>query len=52
MSNNLRKYPLKQEQFKDFQALLYKLKDFQGHEFLFPNSRIFKDFQGLTRTLI
>jgi hypothetical protein len=40
MSNNFRKYPLKQEQFKDFQALLYKLKDFQGLEFLFPNSRI------------
>jgi hypothetical protein len=38
MLNNFRKYPLKQEQIKDFQALLYKLKDF---EFLFPNSRIF-----------
>jgi hypothetical protein len=40
MSNNFRKYPLKQEQFKDFQALLYKLEDFQGLEFVFPNSRI------------
>jgi hypothetical protein len=44
MPNNFRKYPLKQEQFMDFQALLYKLKDFQGLEFLFPNSRTFKDF--------
>jgi hypothetical protein len=42
MPNNFRKYPLKQEQFKDFEALLYKLKDFQGLEFLFPNSRTFK----------
>ena len=32
----------KQEQFKDFQALLYKLKNFQGLEFLFSNSRTFK----------
>jgi hypothetical protein len=47
MLNNFRKYPLKQEQFKDFEALLYKLKDFQGLEFLFPNSRTFKDLQGL-----
>jgi hypothetical protein len=45
MPNNFRKYPLKQEQFKDFQVLLYKLKDFRGLEFLFPNSRTFKDFQ-------
>jgi SET domain-containing protein len=45
MPNNLRKYPLKQEQFKDFQALHYKLKDFQVLEFLFPNSRTSKDFQ-------
>jgi hypothetical protein len=30
MPNNFRKYPLKQEQFKDFHALLYKLKDFEG----------------------
>ena len=36
---------LKQEGFKDFQALLYKFKDFQGLEFLFSNSRTFKDFQ-------
>ena len=35
MPNNFRKYPLKQEQFKDFQALLYKLKDFQGLNFCF-----------------
>ena len=28
MLNNFRKYPLKQEQIKDFQALLYKLKNF------------------------
>jgi hypothetical protein len=47
MPNNFRKYPLKQEQFKDFQVLLYKLKDFQSLGFLFPNSRIFKDFQVL-----
>ena len=47
MPNSFRKYLLKQEQFKDIQALLYKLKDFQGLEFLFPNSRTFKDFQVL-----
>jgi hypothetical protein len=44
MPNNFRKYPLKQEQFKDFQALLYKLKDFQGLAFYFPYSRTFNDF--------
>jgi hypothetical protein len=33
---------LKQEEFKDFQALLYKFKDIQGLEFLFSNSRTFK----------
>jgi hypothetical protein len=36
---------LKQEKFKDFQALFYKHKDFQVLEFLFPNQglpRIFK----------
>jgi hypothetical protein len=43
MPNNFRKYPLKQEH-KYFQALLYKLKNFQGLEFLFPNSRTLKDF--------
>jgi hypothetical protein len=43
MPNNFRKYPVKQEQFKDFQALLYKLKDFQSLEFLFPNSGTFKE---------
>jgi hypothetical protein len=48
MPNNFRKYPLKQEQFKDFRALLYELKDFQGMDFLFPNSsRTFKDLQVL-----
>jgi hypothetical protein len=47
MPNNFRKYPVKQEQFKDIQALLYKLKDFQDLGFLFPNSRTFKDFQVL-----
>ena len=46
MPNNFRKYPLKQEQHKDCQALLYKLKDFQSLEFLFPNLRNFKNFQG------
>jgi hypothetical protein len=35
------------DQFKDLQALLYKLKDIQGLEFLFPNSGTFKDFQVL-----
>jgi hypothetical protein len=35
MPNNFRKHPLKQEQFKDFQALLYKLKDFKALDFLF-----------------
>jgi hypothetical protein len=44
MPNNFRKYPLKQEQFKDFQVLLYKLKDFQGLAFYFPYSRTFNDF--------
>jgi hypothetical protein len=34
-------------QFKDFEALPYKLKDFHGLEILFPNSRTFKDFQVL-----
>jgi hypothetical protein len=40
MPNNFKKYSLKQEQFKDFQALLYKLKNFcfQIQEL----SRIFK----------
>jgi hypothetical protein len=34
MSNNFRKYPkTKQEEFKDFQVLLYKFKDIQGLEF-------------------
>jgi hypothetical protein len=47
MPNNFRKYPLKQEKFMNFQALLYKLKDFRVLEFLFPNSRTFKDFQVL-----
>jgi hypothetical protein len=47
MPNNFRKYPLKQEEFKDIQVLLYKLKDFQSLGFLFPNSRTFKDFQIL-----
>jgi hypothetical protein len=32
---------------KDFQVLLYKFKDIQGLEFLFSNSRTFKDFQVL-----
>ena len=38
---------IKQEQFKDFQVLLYKFKDIQGLEFSFSNSRTFKDFQVL-----
>ena len=42
MPNNFRKYALKQEQFKDFQAVLHKFKDFQGLEVLFLNSRTFK----------
>jgi hypothetical protein len=46
-ASNFRKYPLKQEQFKNFQALLYKLKDFRSLGFLFPNSRTFKDSQVL-----
>jgi hypothetical protein len=49
MPNNFRKYPLKQEQFKDFQALLYKLKDFQGLKFLFPNSRTLQAFSSFVR---
>jgi hypothetical protein len=47
MPNNFRRYPLKQEQFKDFQAPRYKLKEFQGLGFFFPNSRAFKHFQIL-----
>jgi hypothetical protein len=43
MSNNFRKYhKIKQEEFKDFQVLLYKFQDIQGLEFLFTNSRTFK----------
>ena len=30
---------LKQDEFKSFQALLYKFKDFQGLGYLFPYSR-------------
>jgi hypothetical protein len=47
MPNNFWKYPPKLEKFKDFQELLYKLKNFQVLEFLFPNSRTFTDFQFL-----
>ena len=32
--------------FKDFPALTAIFKDFQGLEFLFSDSRTFKDFQG------
>jgi hypothetical protein len=45
ISENIQK--LKQEEFKDIQVLLYKCKDIQGLEFLFSNSRTFKDFQVL-----
>ena len=45
ISENIQK--LKQEEFKDIQVLLYKFKDIQGLEFLFSNSRTFKDFQVL-----
>jgi hypothetical protein len=51
ISKKFRKYPLKQEQFKDFEALLYKLKDFEGLEFLFPNSRTLQGFSSFVRTL-
>jgi hypothetical protein len=49
MSSNFRKFPktIKQEEFKDFQVLLYIFKDIQGLEFSFSNSRTFKDFQVL-----
>ena len=40
-------HKLKQEKFKYFQVLLYKFKDIQGLDFLFSNSRTFKDFQVL-----
>ena len=40
-------HKLKQEEFKDFQVLLHKFQDIQGLEFLFSNSRTFKDFQVL-----
>ena len=45
ISENIHK--LKQEEFKDSQLLLYKFQDIQGLEFLFSNSRRFKDFQVL-----
>ena len=45
ISENIQK--LKQEEFKDIQVLLYKFKDIQGLEFLFSNSRTFKDFQAV-----
>ena len=35
------------DKFKVFPALLHKFKDFQGLEFLFSNSRIFKHIQVL-----
>jgi hypothetical protein len=41
ISENIHK--LKQEEFKDSQVLLYKFQDIQGLEFLFSNSRTFKD---------
>ena len=49
MSNNFRKYPQTkaEEEFKDIQVLLYKFKDIQGLEFLFSNSRTFKDRNSL-----
>jgi hypothetical protein len=45
ISENIHK--LKQEEFKDFQVLLYKFQDIQGLEFLFSNLRTFKNFQVL-----
>jgi hypothetical protein len=44
-SNNFRKYP--RTKARKIQVLLYKFKDIQGLEFLFSNSRTFKDFQVL-----
>jgi hypothetical protein len=44
ISENIHK--LRQEQFKDFRVFLYKFQDIQGLEFLFSNSRTFKDIQG------
>ena len=41
ISENIQK--LEQEKFKDFQVLPYKFKDIQDLEFLFSNSRTFKD---------
>ena len=53
MSNNFRKYPkTKAKKFKDFQVLLYKFKDIPDLEFLFSNSRTFKDFQVLYEPVI
>ena len=40
-------HTLKQDEFNDFQALLYKFKDFQCLELLFSNSSTFKDIQVL-----
>ena len=38
--------------FKDFPALTAIFKDFQGLEFLFSDSRTFKDFQGACKPCV
>jgi hypothetical protein len=45
MPNNFRKYPLKQDNLRSFQALLFKLKDFKAFNFVTK----FKDFQEFSR---
>ena len=40
-------HKLKQEEFNNFQVLLYKFQVIQGLAFLSSNSRTFKDFQFL-----
>jgi hypothetical protein len=45
MPNNFRKYLPKQEQFKDVQALLYKLKDFKDLNFCFQIQRLSRIFK-------
>ena len=43
-------YKLKQDKFKVFQAIFYKLMTVQDLEFLFPQPRTFKDSQDLYKT--
>ena len=52
MSNNFTKYPLKQEQFKDFQALLFiNSRNFKMLNFYFQLLGLTSFVQNLRRTL-